>query len=91
MKRPSYSADYLRYLLDRLEDDSKCSFLSDIKNKIAIPAYRIGECKEGEIPGPVLYHNCFDCPEKDEEISEAVLKSSAAPTYFSSVGGCIDG
>lgn len=89
-ERPNYTATYLKYLLDRITKLKGVTYIKDLKTKLAIPSYRIGN-NQHPIPEPMLYHNCFQCPEIEEEIATALLKSSAAPTYFCSVGACVDG
>uniref|UniRef100_A0A6C0BPQ9 PNPLA domain-containing protein n=1 Tax=viral metagenome TaxID=1070528 RepID=A0A6C0BPQ9_9ZZZZ len=40
---------------------------------------------------PVFYHNLIDTDDRGVKVVEAVMKSTAAPTYFPLDGNCVDG
>lgn len=68
--------------------------LSDLPKKVAIPTF---ELKSGEKEGdnnrwkPQVLNNLKGSTTAHVSIIDAALKSSAAPTYFPSYKGCVDG
>jgi len=92
-----YSNEELKNMLLREMGDKK---LSDLTQKILIPTFHLDCCevKEDKQPNasparwrPEFYHNLSNSKNSDTSLVDAVLKTTAAPTYFPICNGFIDG
>jgi len=65
--------------------------MKDAQKKVMIPAWKLEmENKEGG-GVPVLFHNFPNSTNADDHLVDVILRSSAAPVYFSTYQGYIDG
>lgn len=90
--RPEYSATMLKNsLINILEKKGygANATLGDLPKKVIVPAVRLNAPEEGRWRLDVLEN--FTTEGKKIKIIDAVLESSAAPTYFSSENNYIDG
>ena len=71
-------------LLNQMLQDVLPGQLKDLKKNIAIPAYNI------ENERPKIYDN-FSGQDDEENTWEVARRSCAAPSYFASWKGCVDG
>lgn len=66
--------------------------LSDIKKKVLIPTFDLdNECEGVRRWAPKFFHNFGDDVDRKEFIKDVALATSAAPTYFKSWNGYVDG
>lgn len=87
----NFSEHNLREILDRLFGSAT---LGDLPRKVIIPAFDLGGTP-GRGDGcwkPKFFHN-FPCPDSDagEKIVDVIMRSCAAPSYFPTYQGFIDG
>jgi len=65
--------------------------LGQLKRRIVVPSFRlVGDAKQKSWH-PVVFHNFPDSPHLDESVFDVAMRSSAAPTYFPSYQGYVDG
>jgi len=89
----SYVADPLKEMLLGTLGDKK---LGDLKKKFLVPSFALDvssmEVTKGQSRrwGPEFLHN-FDNQSKDLSLVDAVLRTTAAPTYFPIYQGYVDG
>jgi len=66
--------------------------LGELKKKIIITSIDLNEVvDEKNIWEPVTYHNFTKTKDSDESLADIILKSGAAPRFFKSYQGHIDG
>ncbi len=87
----NFSEHNLKRILDRLFGTA---VLGDLPRKVIIPAFDLGGTP-GRADGcwkPKFFHN-FSGPDSDagEKIADVILRSCAAPSYFPTCQGYIDG
>lgn len=89
----SYVADPLKEMLESTLGDKK---LGDLKKKFLAPSFCLDESSleksKGQTKrwGPEFIHN-FDEKHKDVKLVDAILRTTAAPTYFPIYQGYVDG
>jgi uncharacterized protein len=87
--RPKYNNHNLKQLLLRIfPKDLK---LKDLKKYVIIPTFSLGCQGEDESWQPVFLNNLPWSTTSETYVIDAALSSSAAPIYFPSHEGCIDG
>lgn len=90
--RPKYDPSILKkYIVQTLENAGYYAnaTLGDLPKKIVIPTVTLEDTKSGRWKLKILEN--FTAEGKKIKIVDAVLESTAAPTYFPSKNGCIDG
>ncbi|KLU63193.1 putative sporulation hydrolase CotR [Peptococcaceae bacterium CEB3] len=86
--RPKYGAEGLRKALERVFPSDLC--LQDLKARVLIPAFRLNDVRTGTWR-PAFFHNFPGSSTRQEKVLDVALASSAAPVYFPSHKGYIDG
>jgi patatin-like phospholipase/acyl hydrolase len=87
--RPKYNNNNLKQLLLRVfPQDLK---LKDLKKYVIIPTFSLGCSGENGSWQPVFLNNLPWSTTSESYVIDAALSSSAAPIYFPSHEGCIDG
>ncbi len=85
---PKYKNKGLKKILNRTFGDMR---LADLKKKVMIPSFDL-MCEH--IPKrwkPKFFHNFGDHKDDSVRVADVALYTSAAPTYFPSVDGFVDG
>ena len=86
-----FTSQWLRLMADLLYGDIR---LKDLARHVLIPTYQLDnsartpEQRKGEV---VLMHNLVPGPTSDITVTDACMRSSAAPTYFRCYQGYVDG
>ena len=86
-----FTSQWLRLMADLLYGDIR---LKDLARHVLIPAYQLDngapapDRRKGET---VLMHNLVPGPTSDITVTDACMRSSAAPTYFRCYQGFVDG
>lgn len=91
LRSAKYNYDYLKSVLDRMFSDK---VLGDIKKKVLISTFDLASEKEPRTWKPKFWHNFgtdAENPDRLMPIADVALATSAAPTYFASYKGLIDG
>ena len=87
--RPKYNNHNLKQLLLRIfPQDLK---LKDLKKNVIIPAFNLGCTGENGGWEPVFFNNLPWSTTSEAYVIDVILSSTAAPIYFPSHEGCIDG
>lgn len=86
--RPKYDNIHLMRLLSSVFPPSLR--LKDLKTKVLIPSFKVNDPVTGNWT-PVFFSNFANSTTGDEDVIDAALSSSAAPTYFPSYQQHIDG
>src|SRR5215204_2902457 len=89
MVKAKYDNDGLHKVLKQYFGDMT---LGDLKAKVVIPAFDLDDKKTPSSWGTKVFNNfCADEPDKKLSVVDVCLATSAAPTYFPSYQGYIDG
>lgn len=86
--KPKYNNNSLKKIISHYFDDN--FKINDFKKYIFIPAFYLGD-KHTESWEPVFFNNLSKNNTSDITARDAILASSAAPTYFPSYNNYIDG
>lgn len=86
--RPKYDNHHLKEVLLSVFPEDLC--LRDLERYVVIPAFRITGNESGRW-APVFFNNFPGSDTLDVHVVDAALASSAAPVYFPSYYGYIDG
>lgn len=85
-----YDNDGLRKILEEMFPAGLR--LGDLKKRVLVPCFRLDSTQdEVRLWEPVFFHNEPDSPYLDELVVDVALRTTAAPTYFPSYQGYIDG
>jgi patatin-like phospholipase/acyl hydrolase len=83
---PPFLSDNLKEMLTSMFGNTR---LSDLKKKIVIPTFYVGE--SGDCWHPIIYNN-FRCSDNaNTRLVDAVVSSSSAPAAYPSYGRNVDG
>lgn len=87
--RPKYSnVNFQKLLQDHFPDNHR---LGDLKAyRFMAPAFQLDDQADKDW-APIFFHNFADSPYLDEFVVDVALRSAAAPTFFPSHQGYIDG
>jgi patatin-like phospholipase/acyl hydrolase len=85
--RPKYSNANFRTLLEKHLGHGR---LADLKASLVAPSFQLDDRADRDWQ-PVFFHNFPDSPYLDQPVVDVALRSAAAPTYFPSHQGFIDG
>lgn len=83
-----YSNDGLKNMLNATFKNKK---IGDVKKKILIPTFCLCSSDEPRRWKPKFFHNFGEDVDKDCLLSDVILQSCSAPTYFPAYNGHIDG
>lgn len=86
--RPKYDAEGLKGALEHVFPPDLC--LEALGSRVLVPAFRLNDEHTGAW-GPVFFNNFADSETRREKVLDVALASCAAPFYFPSHKGCIDG
>ncbi|MFP4016132.1 MAG: patatin-like phospholipase family protein, partial [Halanaerobiales bacterium] len=86
--RPKYNIKRFQEVISSIFPSDMC--LKDLKHKVVIPAFKVtGKDKTGWCP--VFFSNFNNSDNSDKLLIDVAMASCAAPVYFSSYKGYIDG
>lgn len=89
---PAYVNDELKKMLETTLGGKT---FADVKKKILVPSFNLDKATDNGPDNhkwtPEYYHNFNHSKNLDLPLSDACLRSAAAPTYFPIYQGCVDG
>ncbi|CAA7600526.1 Patatin/Phospholipase A2-related protein [Acididesulfobacillus acetoxydans] len=86
--RPKYDAEGLHKALERVFPQDLS--LQDLRVRVLVPAFSLNDVRTGTWR-PAFFHNFPGSSTRQEKVLDVALASSAAPVYFPSHQGYIDG
>lgn len=89
---PAYFNDELKSMLEQTLGNKT---FGDLHKKILVPSFNLDKATDSGPDNhkwtPEYYHNFSHSKNMDLPLSDACLRSAAAPTYFPIYQGCVDG